>query len=151
MSFKIQNLNEETDNYVRASEGSVEKKNLLGVDGRYQWPIRIVSFLLFAASVGINYLVGFNTGAISKKYSLYTTPLGLFFSIWAVIFTTMAIANIYILVKNVWNLPAHIYLGINNLLLIVWINVFNIGTDAAVYFCFPVLVATVVSALKFWI
>ena len=137
---------------MKASEGSdEEKKNFLGVDGRYQWPIRIASFLLFAAAVGINYLVGFDTGNTSRKYSLYTTPLGLFFAIWGVIFTTMAIVNIYNLVKNVWNLPAHIYLGINNLLLIVWINVFNIGTGPAVYFCSLVLAATVAAALKFWI
>ena len=75
----------------------------------------------------------------------------MFFMIWIAIFTTAALANIYNLIVNVWSLPAHIYLGINNLLLILWINIFNIGTDVAVYFCFPILVVTVVIALKFWI
>lgn len=113
--------------------------------------MRIISFLVFAAAVAVNYLVGLETGEVSDKYRLYVTPPGLFFSIWIVIFSTMALANIYNLIRNVWSLPAHIYLGINNILLIVWINIFNIGNDAAVYSCFFILTLTVVIALKFWI
>ena len=121
------------------------------MDGQLKWPVRIISFLIFGACVAVNYLIGLQTGSVSDKYSLYVTPPNLFFSVWIAIFTTAALANIYNLIVNVWSLPAHIYLGINNLLLILWINVFNIGTDVAVYLCFPILVVTVVIALKFWI
>ena len=113
--------------------------------------MRIISFLIFIACVVVNYVVGLKTGAVSDKYYLYVTAPGLFFRIWIAIFLTSGLANIYNLIMNVWTLPAHIYLGINNLLLILWINIFNIGTDVAVYLCFPILVVTVVIALKFWI
>ena len=123
---------------------------MLGVEGKYQWPIRIVSFLLFAGTVAINYVIGRETGRVSDEFILYTTPLNLFFNIWAVIFTTQALVNIYNLYKNEWTPKAHIFLAINNILLIIWINIFNIGTDVAVYICFLILVATVVIGLLFW-
>lgn len=136
---------------MKASQGSdEEKKEVVGVDGKYQWPIRIFSFLLFAATVAINYVIGRETGRVSDAFILYTTPLSLFFNIWAVIFTTQALVHIYNLYKNEWTPKAHIFVGINNILLIIWINIFNIGTDVAVYICFLILVATVVIGLLFW-
>ena len=62
----------------------------------------------------------------------------------------MAVANIINLVKNQWTLKAHIWLGINNLCLITWISVFNVGNDPAVFACSFILIFTVVVALKFW-
>lgn len=110
-----------------------------------------MSTLLFGVTVAVNYLVGMKNVEVSDKYSLYVTPPNYFFTIWILIFATMAITNIYNLVVNVWSLPAHIYLAINNLLLILWINIFNIGNDPAVFSSFLILVATVIIALKFWI
>ena len=141
----------ELDSYVKASEGSnEEKQDILGVEGKYKWPIRIVSFIFFLATVGINYAIGYDTGKVSDKYSLYVTPPNLFFLIWAAIFSTMFFANLYNLVKNVWSFKSHIYLALTNLCLIIWISVFNVGNDAAVFVCFPILVMTVIIALMFW-
>ena len=139
--------------YVRqgSQDEDVKEISQLGVDGKYQWPVRIGSFLLFAVTVAVNYIVGLETGRVSDKYRLYVTPPGLFFTIWAVIYTAMAVVNIINLVKNEWKLPAHIYLAITNVLLIVWICVFNVGNDAAVYFCALFLIILVFAGLKFWI
>ena len=101
--------------------------------------------------VGINYIYSNETGKISDKYSLYVTPSGLFFLIWPVIFATMLFTNLYNLIKNVWSLASHIYLALTNTCLIIWINVFNVGEDPAVFICFPILVLTVIIALRFWI
>ena len=142
--------NEEQNEYHKARSDE-EKENILGVEGKYRWPIRIVSFILFLATVGINYIYVNETGKISDKYALYVTPPGFFFAIWAPIFITMFLANLYNLVVNVWSFTAHIYLALTNICLIIWINVFNIGNDPAVYICFLILVLNVVMALKFWI
>ena len=56
--MKIQNTKEELDIYQKTSDDSVDEKNVLGVDGQYKWPVRIISFLLFAATVAINYVIG---------------------------------------------------------------------------------------------
>ena len=63
----------------------------------------------------------------------------------------MAVANIYNFIVNVWSLSAHIYLSINMFTLILWVNVFTIGTDAAVFLSFLILVGTIISGLKLWI
>ena len=98
--MKIQNKPQELDIYQKTSDDSVDEKNVLGVDGQYKWPVRIISFLLFAAAVAVNYLVGLETGEVSDRYSLWVTPPGMFFLIWAVIFSTMGLVNIYNLYKN---------------------------------------------------
>lgn len=147
----IQNQKMDEELYQKtSSKDSDTDKDVLGVDGKYEWPVRIISFLLFAGTVVVNYLIGLQTGRVSDAYSLFVTPPSLFFNIWAVIFSLMAIVNIINLVKNEWTMKAHIWLGLNNICLIVWINVFNVGNDPAVYVCALILIATVVIALKFW-
>lgn len=114
------------------------------------WPIRIGSFLLFVATVAIVYVFGMRNNEVSNKYYLYVTPPGFFFSIWAVIFAVKAIANIINLILNVWTLKAHIYLAINDLLLILWTNIFNIGNDPAVFSSFLVIFLLIPTTLLFW-
>ena len=63
----------------------------------------------------------------------------------------MAVANIYNFIVNAWSLLVHIYLGINIFTLILWVNVFTIGTDAAIFLSFIILVGTIISGLKLWI
>ena len=81
---------------------------------------------------------------------MYVTPPGLFFIIWAVIFTLKSIANLINLFKNVWTIKEHFLLLINNILLILWTFVFDIGTDPAVYSCFLILFAIIPVGLYFW-
>ena len=118
--------------------------------GKKEWPVRILSFLLFAATVAIVYVFGMRNNEVSNKYYLYVTPPGMFFTIWAVIFAVKAIVNIINLVINVWTLKAHIYLGINNLLLILWTNIFNIGNDPAVFTSFLIIFLMIPTTLLFW-
>ena len=80
------------------------------------WPIRIASILGFAAAVAINYFIGRDTGANAEKYSLYVTPPGFFFTIWAVIYSTLAVINIVNLFRNTC------YLLIKNYLLEICMN-----------------------------
>ena len=42
------------------------------------------------------------------------------------------------------------YNGINSLLLIIWVNVFGIGSEIAVYICFPIHVLMVAFTFKAW-
>ena len=97
-----------------------------------------------------NYLGGMETIMVSNVYKLYVTPPPLFFIIWAVIFAFMGLVQIYNLWKNRWTLETHVYIGIQNLLLIIWVNVFGIGTDVAVYICFPIIVCMVAVTAKAW-
>lgn len=121
-----------------------------GLTGKLHWPIRIGSFLLFAATVAIVYVFGMRNNEVSNKYYLYVTPPGLFFTIWAVIFVLKGIVNIINLILNVWTLKAHIFLAINNLLLILWTNIFNISNDPAVYVSFLIIFALIPTTLLFW-
>ena len=62
----------------------------------------------------------------------------------------MGLVNIYNLIRNVWTLCAHVFLGIINVLLIAWIFVFEIGTDIAVYSSVAILLAIIIIGLIFW-
>lgn len=122
------------------------------MDGKFKWPIRIFTPLLFIATILVNYLMGFNrNGEVSDMYSLWVTPPGYFFIIWAVIYVGLALANIYNLVKNAWNLKTHIWFGISNILNIFWTVVFNVGTKASVIVASFVLIALTISIFITWI
>jgi hypothetical protein len=78
------------------------------------------------------------------------TPPGLFFSIWGVIFTWKGIVNVVNLFKNVWTIKEHVFLLINNILLILWTFVFDIGTNPAVFSSFLILFCIIPVGLYFW-
>lgn len=125
---------------------------VLGVDGKFKWPIRIFTPLLFIATILVNYLMGFDrNGEVSDMYSIWVTPPGWFFIIWAFIYGGLVIGNIYNLVKNVWNLKTHIWFGISNILNIVWTVLFNVGTKATVIVASFVLIALTVSIFFTWV
>jgi hypothetical protein len=120
------------------------------VEGRWAWPIRIASFILFAITVAVNYVIGLKTGAVSDAYHLYITPPGMFFLIWAAIYTALAVVNLYNLISNVWTKKTHLFFAISNVLNTLWIVVFNIGNNAAVFACSFILLAIVPILLKTW-
>ena len=62
----------------------------------------------------------------------------------------MGLVNIYNLIRNVWTLSAHVFLGITNILLIAWVIVFKMGTDTAVYLSVAILFGIIISGLIFW-
>lgn len=128
----------------------LRKQEMLGVYGKKSWPIRILSFLFLCATIAIVYIFGNKNAEISNRYYLYVTPPGLFFIIWAAIFTLKIIVNIINVFKNVWTIREHITLGINNILLIVWTFVFNLGTDPGVFAAFFILLAIIPVGLYFW-
>lgn len=114
------------------------------------WPIRIASFLYFVGAVTYVYLGGQKNSEISNRYYLYVTPPGLFFIIWAAIFTFQAIVNIINVFRNVWTIKQHIILAVNNSLLMLWTGIFNIGNDPAVYVSFLILFSFIPTILIFW-
>ena len=122
----------------------------LGVTGKWAWPIRIGSFLIFAATVGVNYIIGLETGKVSDAYHLYVTPPGMFFIIWAFIYTSLAVVNIYNLIKNDWTNWVHFWFALSNMANTMWILIFNIGNNAAIYACSFILISTVPFILKTW-
>jgi hypothetical protein len=91
------------------------------------------------------------TGEVSDKYHLYVTPPGYFFTIWAVIYTALAVISVYNLIKNVWSVKVHIFFGLSNALNMLWIIIFSIGNNAAVYACSFILLALVPAILLTWI
>jgi hypothetical protein len=100
----------------------------------------------------VNYFEGINkNGEVSNKFSLWITPPGYFFTIWAFIYTGLLIANIYNLIKNVWSLKTHIFFGITNVLNIVWTFVFCLGTVTSVCIAsFILITLTVFIYLTWW-
>jgi hypothetical protein len=112
--------------------------------------IRIATFLFFAGAVTYVYLGGQANTQISNRYYLYVTPPGLFFIIWAAIFTFQAIVNIINVFRNVWTIKQHIILAVNNSLLMLWTGIFNIGNDPAVYVSFLILFSFIPTILIFW-
>lgn len=124
----------------------------LGIDGKYQWPIRIFTPLLFASTLLTNYLLGFNrNGEVSDKFSIWVTPPGYFFAIWGVIYGGLIFVNIYNLIKNVWNLKTHIWFGISNIINIAWTLVFDIGELASVVVASLLLILLTASIFMTWI
>ena len=114
------------------------------------WPIRIGSFILFVATVIVNYIIGMETGRVSDEFHLFITPPGMFFTIWAIIYTALAVVNVYNLIKNTWTKKVHMWFSLSNILNTLWIVIFNIGTPAAVYVCSAILIGLVPSILLTW-
>ncbi len=128
------------------------KNNVLGVDEKFGWPVRIFTPILFGCTLLVNYLLGVNRNKeVSDKFSLWVTPPGYFFIIWALIYSGLIIANLYNLVANVWSLRTHIYFGISNALNIIWTIVFDIGSRAAVCAASFILIALTVSIFLTWV
>ena len=74
----------------------------------------------------------------------------MFFIIWAVIYTALAVVNVYNLVKNTWTKKVHMWFAASNILNTLWIVIFNIGSPAAVYACSAILIALIPSILFTW-
>lgn len=124
----------------------------MGIDGKYQWPIRIATPILFALTLMVNYLLGINKNKeVSDKFSLWVTPPGYFFTIWAVIYSGLILVNIYNLVKNVWNLKTHIIFGVSNLINILWTVIFDIGSLVSVVIASVLLIALTTSIFFTWV
>lgn len=118
---------------------------------KYHWAVRISSTLLMALTIVLSYLLGSRNGTISNQYSLYTTPPGIFFAIWGVIFTSMMITSLINLYYNIWTIQVHAYLAVVNCMLPLWSVVFDIGTDASVFIASAILMSIVPITLKLWI
>jgi len=102
---------------------------VLGVDGKFKWPIRIFTPTLFTATIMVYYLFAINRNRSTiEQYSLYVTPPGYFFYVWIAVYSLVMKANLYNLFKNVWSLKTHIIFGISNVLHIVWNIAFSIGS-----------------------
>ena len=59
-------------------------------------------------------------------------------------------ANIYNLIKNVWNLRAHFFFGMTNVLNILWTVVFDQGTKVAVIIASFILLTLTVFIFFTW-
>jgi tryptophan-rich sensory protein len=122
------------------------------VQGKYQWIVRILNPLLFALTLAVNYIEGVEKNkTISDKFHLWTTPAGLFFIIWAVIYTTLAITLVYNLVKNVWNIKAHFWFGLSNVFNIFWTFVFDHGELWSIVLASVLIFCIAVSLFCLWL
>ena len=74
----------------------------------------------------------------------------MFFLIWAVIYTALAIVNVYNLVKNEWSKETHFWFALSNIFNNLWILVFNVANNAAVFACSFILLSLVPLILKTW-
>lgn len=135
---------------IENNSNDEDKGNRLGIEGKFMWPIRLVSVLGFAATVAINYFVGRDTGSISDKYRLFVTPPGFFFIIWAVIYTTLAVVVIVNFFKNKWSAKTHIAFAFSNLFNILWIIAFGQGNNAGVFSSSFLILLLAISILLTW-
>lgn len=59
MEVNVDEKKDDNGEYHRADDSNeMEEKNELGVDGQFQWPVRIISFIVFVGAVAINYIIG---------------------------------------------------------------------------------------------
>lgn len=104
-----------------------------------------------AITIAVSYIVGSQNGKISAEYQLYTTPPGVFFSIWGLIYFGMMVVNLMNLYYNMWNAECHSLILCVNSLLMVWGAIFDIGSDAAVFSASGILLIIVPLGLLLWI
>lgn len=149
---KFEILEEEQISERKGEYSLLRDLTLMGVDGKFEWPIRIFTPILFGMTLMVNYLLGINRNKeVSDKFSLWVTPPPYFFAIWGLIYTGLIVANIYNLVNNVWNLKTHVYFGITNTLNIIWTIVFDIGTRASVSFAAFILIGLTFFIFMTWV
>jgi len=106
---------------------------------------------MFIAVIVVNQLEGTNKNKVtSDKFHLWVTPPGLFFIIWAVIYTCVGITVLYNLIKNVWSLKAHFWFLMSNIFSIFWTFVFDHGELWSVVVASVVIVCLALSVLLLW-
>ena len=84
------------------------------------------------------------------KYSLHVFPPDYFKYIWIVIYVTMGGIIIFNLIRNIWSLCAHVFLGINVISLAAKFILFDMGTDTLVFITPFILLGTIITGLIFW-
>ena len=89
---------------------------------------------------------------VSDNLNLWVAPPGFFLIIWPVIYTGLILANLYNMIKNVWNLKTHIFFGITNTLNIIWIIiVYGIASDTAVIISSFILIVLTIFIYFTWV
>jgi hypothetical protein len=88
--------------------------------------------------------------AASDKFHLWVTPPGMFFIIWAVIYTGVGISIVYNLIKNVWSLKAHFWFFMSNVFSIFWTFVFDHGELWTTVFASVLIFCITVSVFLLW-
>lgn len=63
-----------------------------------------MSFVLLVGQIIFVNFYGQKNAEVSKKYYLYVTPPGFFFSIWGLIFALQIAVNFINLLKNIWTI-----------------------------------------------
>ena len=117
------------------------------------WVVRIINLLLFGASAFVYFFFETDLDKVYEKYSLDVFPPDYFFYIWIAIFAIIAIVYVYNMIRNTWNLCAHVYLMILSILLTGWVLVLTIGdnlTEIKIYASVIILLAIIVIGLIFW-
>ena len=141
--------NKEIDDSLISNQQKVESPS--GVQGKYQWIIRILTPLLFIAVLVINQVEGTTKNKqTSDKFHLWVTPPGMFFAIWAVIYTGVAITTIYNIIKNVWSIKSHFWFGMSNVLSIFWTVVFDHGELWTTVVASVIILCLALSVLLLW-
>ena len=109
--------------------------------------------LLFGASAFVYFFFETDLDKVYENYSLDVFPPDYFFYIWIAIFAIIAIVYVYNMIRNTWNLCAHVSLGILSILLTGWVLILTIGdnlTEIKIYASVIILLAIIVIGLIFW-
>jgi len=96
---------------------------------------------------GIN---GRTTGKISDKYNLIITPPGVFFAIWAIIYTTLTVSGFYMVINNVWSSDVITLFAVGCLLNGLWIYVFSYSSVLANNICTVILISMAILNEYLW-
>ena len=97
--------------------------------------MRVITSVTLIAAIAVNGIFGArgSNGTVSDQYHLWVTPPGYFFFVWIAIYCLLVLMTIYVVIKNVWSLKAHICFSISNLANMFWSIVFSFGYEAAVF------------------
>ena len=96
--------------------------------------VLIISYLIFAAAVVLNFIIGLKAKKVSDEYHLRVTPPRLTFYIWSVIYILLSVIYTHNLFTNVWNLKVHILFSITHICAVIWMFTFTTGIAFWVYF-----------------
>jgi hypothetical protein len=84
-------------------------------------------------------------------YKLYITPPDYFTLIWIVIHLLLTMLIIYVTCKNTWPIRSYIPLNIVNVANAVWIGVWSIGTNDAIFACSIITLLIPSGLLSLWV
>lgn len=104
------------------------------------YPIKVLALITTFGMITASVVLGKNTGAVSRKFSLIVTPPGPFFAIWSIIYLGLMVTGVYCRATDVWPWTMILVFCLGNVLNGLWGYVFGFGTIRNVNICLFILV-----------